>query len=210
FFRRAITTAALAPIIGQETCRWLMDEMSPGAGRVLSHWLSNIVYRLESEFATNAPSGRPWSDVLPGALEQAWADAVAHSGSDPVRWRWDKNHGLASKHALSSAFPELDGALDPPRVPAGGDADTLQAAAYGWSGKSDFVMTTLPVYRQVVDFADPDHGSFVIPGGVSGLPGTAHYSDQLEHWRTHTRVPMRYRGDDVEANAAHTLTLRPA
>jgi len=209
YFRRAITKAVLAPVIGDATCRWLMDEKSPGAGRVLAHWLSNIVYRLETTYAANDPSGRPWSEVLPGALERAWMDAAAHSGEDPSAWRWGSGHGLASKHALSPAFPDLEGALDPPTAPAGGDADTLQAAAYGWSGKSDFVMTTLPVYRQVVNFAEPDHGSFVIPGGVSGLPGTAHYADQVEHWRTHTRVPMQYGWADVEANAEHTLTLRP-
>lgn len=210
FFRREITGSLFSPIIGDETCRWLLDEQSPGAARVLSQWLTNVVCRLESSYVSADPSGRPWSEVLPGALARAWAAATAHSGEDPAGWRWDSSHGLASRHALSSAFPELGGVLDPPRVPAGGDADTLQAAAYGWSGKSDFVMTTLPVYRQVVDFADPDHGSFVIPGGVSGLPGTAHYSDQLEHWRTHTRVPMRYREEDVRANAVSELRLRPA
>jgi acyl-homoserine lactone acylase PvdQ len=50
----------------------------------------------------------------------------------------------------------------------------------------------------------------VVPGGVSGLPGTPHYADQLELWRTHRRIPMHYTEADVQAAAVHVLTLVPA
>ena len=52
-------------------------------------------------------------------------------------------------------------------------------------------MTTLSVYRQVVDLADPASASFVIPGGASGDPASAHFSDQLALWAGHRRIAMR-------------------
>jgi penicillin amidase len=80
--------------------------------------------------------------------------------------------------------------LLPPGVPMGGDADTIQAAGYGWRPGSPFSVTALSVYRQVVDLADPASGSFVIPGGASGDPASAHFADQLARWAVHQRIPM--------------------
>jgi len=75
----------------------------------------------------------------------------------------------------------------------GGDADTIQASGYGWIQGSTFTVTSLSVYRQVVDLADPASASYVIPGGSSGDPDSPHFADQLAQWARHTRIPMRPR-----------------
>jgi len=75
-------------------------------------------------------------------------------------------------------------------VPMGGDADTIQAAGYGWRQGSPFTVTSLSVYRQVVDLADPDSASYVIPGGSSGDPASPHFADQLARWAQHQRIAM--------------------
>jgi penicillin amidase len=72
----------------------------------------------------------------------------------------------------------------------GGDADTIQAAGYRWRPGSPFTVTSLSVYRQVVDLGDPAAASFVIPGGASGDPASAHYADQLARWAAHQRIPV--------------------
>ena len=100
--------------------------------------------------------------------------------------------------------------LNPPRAFVGGDSDTIQCAGYGWSGRADFDITALSVYRQCVDLTDIAAGSYVVPAGVSGLPATPHYADQLERWRAHQRIPMHYAEEAVAANARQTLTLTPA
>ena len=110
---------------------------------------------------------------------------------------------------LAETFPELAPLLNPPSVAAGGDGDTIQCTAYGWSGTADFDITALSVYRQAVDLAAVERASFVVPGGVSGLPGTSHFADPLELWRTHQRIPMHYTADEVASAARHTLTLAP-
>jgi penicillin amidase len=72
----------------------------------------------------------------------------------------------------------------------GGDADTIQAAGYGWRSGSPFTVTSLSVYRQVVDLAAPAAASFVLPGGASGDPASEHFSDQFALWAGHRRIPM--------------------
>ena len=47
------------------------------------------------------------------------------------------------------------------------------------------------MYRQVVDLGDPRSASFVIPGGASGDPASAHFSDQFPLWAAHQRISMR-------------------
>jgi hypothetical protein len=72
----------------------------------------------------------------------------------------------------------------------GGDADTVQAAGYSWRAGSPFTVNHLSVYRQVVDLGAPASGSFVIPGGASGDPASAHFADQFALWAAHQRIPM--------------------
>ena len=71
-------------------------------------------------------------------------------------------------------------------------------------------MSNLSVYRQVVDFAAPSEASWVIPGGASAIPGTAHAGDQQEAWRVNERVPMHIETAAAVAAAVSTLELRPA
>jgi len=122
--------------------------------------------------------------VVPGALADAWAAAAGHRGPDPALWRWGDVHQVVRTHPLGGA-----GALA--SVPMGGDADTVQAAGYGWIQGSPFTVTSLSVYRQVVDLADPASASYVIPGGSSGDPDSPHFADQLALWARHRRIPMR-------------------
>jgi penicillin amidase len=77
----------------------------------------------------------------------------------------------------------------------GGDADTIQAGGYGWRAGSPFTVTSLSVYRQVVDLADGASASSVIPGGASGDPASPHFADQLALWAAHHRIPMSAPGE---------------
>ena len=90
-------------------------------------------------------------------------------------------HRAVQVHPLAGALPG---------VPMGGDADTIQAAGYGWRPGSPFTRDHLSVYRQVVDLGAPGSASFVIPGGASGDPDSPHFADQLARWAVHQRIPM--------------------
>ncbi len=209
YFRRGVMRSVVTAALGAETWDWLSSETMPSTGRILAHWLANIVAGLQGRFIEKTPASQPWADVLPTVLTEAWQAAATKAGPDSAAWRWADHHATAARHPLSFAFPGLDGALDPPPAAVGGDSDTLQCAGTSWSGANDFAITLLSVYRQVVDFADADHPGYVIPGGVSGLPSTHHFSDQLGHWQRHERIPMHRLPADVAGDTRHTLALHP-
>ncbi|MDQ3703423.1 MAG: penicillin acylase family protein, partial [Chloroflexota bacterium] len=207
YFRRAVAEALFVPLIGAAAWSWLTETEVTTTHGMISRWIANIVYALDG---AATPDGRPWEEVLRPALTEAWRTAMAQDGQDPTRWRWEARHATAARHPLSGRYPEHAHRLNPPRVAVGGDGDTIQAASYLWGDRPDFPIVGLSVYRQVVDLGDIAHASYVIPGGVSGEPGSAHFADQIEHWRTHRRIPMHYTPEDVRAAAVRSLTLTPS
>ncbi len=205
YFRRNVTRELFAPLVGEATWAWLTTERHAGLGRVVNGLLAEVVAHLED--GATPPRDREWGGILAAALRRAWEQAAALGGPDPKSWRWDSRHTTASRHPLSSQFPGA--ALDPPRAAVGGDGDTLQAAGYGLSGRNDFAITLTSVYRQVVDFAEPEQASYVIPGGVSGIPASHHYADQLPLWQQHERILMLRNQAAREAETESILRLQP-
>ena len=125
--------------------------------------------------------------AVPAALASAWAAAVRLAGPDPRQWRWGDVHQAVRVHPLGAAE---GGPGRLATVPMGGDADTIQAAGYGWRAGGPFTVASLSVYRQVVDLADGRSADYVIPGGASGDPASPHFADQLAEWAAHRRIPM--------------------
>jgi penicillin amidase len=174
----------------------------------LNKWFYDATWSLDE--SRGPRDGRTWDEILPVALSAAYRTAVDVNGADPSAWRWDTVHATNAQHLLSENFPQLASDLNPPRTPLGGDADTVQNGGYSAAVSEPFDINLLSVYRQVVDLADIAHAEWIVPGGVSALPGTPHYADQLEQWRVHERAPMTYTDADIEAGTRHRLELHPA
>ena len=96
-----------------------------------------------------------------------------------------------------------------PKVTKSEYADTVQNGGYSIAATDPFDINLLAVYRQVIDLTNIEHAEWIVPGGVSALPGTPHYVDQLERWRVHERAAMPYADADIEAVTRHRLELRP-
>ena len=133
---------------------------------MVRRWLANDTWELlggpvpaDTDMASDGERAKRVLARVPGALASAWAAAVGHGGPDPAQWRWGDVHQAARTHPLAGLGPL-------PRTPMGGDADTIQAASYGWRVGSPFTVLSLSVYRQVVDLADAGSASYVIPGGA--------------------------------------------
>jgi penicillin amidase len=208
--RRALARAIFEPIVGENAWRWLTSAGMPAGTAMIGYWMANVIDGLDGPYALNTPGGLRWDDALPSVLAGAWQAACMKGGADPAAWTWATVHRTNARHTLAATIAGVDRTLDPPRAAIGGDGDTIQAGSYGWDETEEFDISGLSVYRQAVDLTDIAHATFVVPGGVSGLPGTAHYADQLELWRRHERIPMHYAEGDVQKAAVHTLTLMPA
>jgi len=67
-----------------------------------------------------------------------------------------------------------------------------------------------PSYRQICDLANWDRSLSIHPVGQSGQPGSKHYADLIEAWRTMQYHPMPWSRARVEDVTADRLTLAPA
>jgi penicillin G amidase len=138
--------------------------------------------------------GWSWQRALTEAVrraERAW-------GGEP----WGELHATRQRHPLGR--PEFD----PPSVPYGGDMDTVQASSYL---PVDGLRTASgSVARYAFDLADWDRSGWVVPLGAAGEPGTPHFSDQQEPWRTGRLLPAPYSARAVLAAAESRLVLLPA
>jgi penicillin amidase len=189
-FQRGIAEALYRPVLGAETWTWMTSGALAPTLSMVRRWLGNDTWELlGGPVPPDARQGEGRGErvlaAVPGALAAAWAAAVKAGGPDPAQWRWGEVHRAVRVHPLGGVFTSAF-----PGTPMGGDADTIQAAGYGWRPGSPFTVASLSVYRQVVDLAEPASASFVIPGGASGDPGSAHFSDQLARWAVHQRIPM--------------------
>jgi penicillin G amidase len=206
-FVRALAAELYRPILGHDTWDWVASGVLAPTISLVRRWLGADTWELlgmptpasASVSADGAPGpddpgpgaagerGRRVLAAVPAALASAWAAAVKLGGPDPRQWRWGDVHQAVRAHPLGVA---AGGPGRLPGVPMGGDADTLQAAGYGWRAGAPFTVASLSVYRQVVDLADGRSASFVIPGGASGDPASPHFADQLAEWAAHRRIPM--------------------
>ena len=163
-FQRALAAALYRPRLGDATWGWLVRG-DVVAASLIRRWLASDTWELLGgpvRGDRDPARGERVRSVLPAALAAAWKQAS--EAGDPPQWRWAENHQAQAVHPLA-------GRPVPPAVGLGGDGDTIQASGYGWREGAPFRVTSLSVYRQVVDLASPETASFVIPGGASGDSG---------------------------------------
>ena len=102
--------------------------------------------------------------AVPAALASAWAAAVPLRRPGPGPLALGDVHRAERRHLLAG---QLELTLPAP-VRMGGDADTLQASGYGWAPDAGFDVTSLSVYRQVVDLGQVRRGQLCDTGRKFG------------------------------------------
>ena len=140
-FRRALAEELYRPVVGDAAWQWIASGTFAPTVKLVSRWLANDTWELLGGPVPAAPDGgpatSPTSDrdrekrvlaAVPAALASAWAAAVSLGGPDPAGWRWGDAHQAVREHPLAGQLAA--GPLSP--TPMGGDADTIQAAAYNW------------------------------------------------------------------------------
>jgi penicillin G amidase len=209
-FVRALAQALYRPLVGDATWAWLVAGDVPTAETHIRRWLANDIWALlggpvpevrsAADLVRDADRERRVRAALPAVLASAWQQAGQAAGGR--EWQWADSH-------RARAAAVIAGQNVPAAVGMGGDADTIQAASYGWRVGSPFDVTVTSVYRQVVDLASPATASCVIPGGACDDPSSPHFADQLAEWAGHRRVPMLWDWADVEAASGARTVLRP-
>jgi penicillin amidase len=138
------------------------------------------------------------------AFERALDQGERVFGSDEVtEWRWDRIH-------VATLTNTYGGALDLAPVAIPGGVGTVNVADPKLSSRDtagappDVLGVGHGVnLRLVVSFDGEGRPSaeFILPGGQSGDPGTAHFADQIEDWAGGRYRPLPFRREEVEAMA---------
>jgi penicillin amidase len=144
---------------------------------------------------------------VPEALAGAAATLRGRFGPDPAGWAWGRVRPLRLLHALGVRAP-LDGIFNLGPVPLGGDANTpAQAGVQPLEPLAN--PAAIANQRAVIDLADPERSRFVLAGGQSGNPLSAHYADLFALWRRGEGVPIPWSSAAVDAAVVDRLRLRP-
>jgi penicillin amidase len=168
---------------------------------------TRAVEAMAQDDPTFLPPGQTWETLAASALHRAVAELRERLGDDMRTWTWGRIHHTYPRHPLARPFPELGSLLDPPQVPAGGDADTPQQGGYWVTDR--FVLTAMSVNRYIHDPADWRRSRWIVPLGASGHPGSPHFADQAELWAEVQTIPQLWDWNDIVAAADTHQQLLP-
>lgn len=173
------------------------------------------VRQVTDRLLLEAAAGRPASwfgdrgleGVAADALRAAVAELERRLGDDAARWRWGELHQVLFDHPLGRVKP-LDLLFNAGPLPVAGSGVTVLAAGFDPAAE-DFTVTSGPVWKQVVDLADPAGNSWdALAPGQSGHPLSPHFDDQASMW---TRGEYgRMLVGDAAAAGGRRLELLPA
>ena len=95
-------------------------------------------------------------------------------GPNPTTWTWGKLHTLELIHPIGKQKP-LNLLFNVGPYPIAGGIETLNNQSFEFSNLPVFKSNLGAAVRRTIDFADPENGMSVIPGGQSGNPMSPHY-----------------------------------
>jgi penicillin amidase len=169
--------------------------------------LPQVLERLAARDDSWLTDGRTGDGVLSKAWDATIAELRAELGDDVSTWRYGRYHTLTLRHPLG-ASPALAPLFNRGPFPIGGDSDTVRMghSPRQFAGQPFFVA---PSYRQICDLSNWDRSLSIHTVGQSGQPGSKHYADLIDAWRTMQYHPMVWSRARVEDVTADRLALVP-
>jgi penicillin amidase len=143
-------------------------------------------------------------------MADAHAELSERLGGDPSSWEWGQLHLASFENQTfgQSGIGPIEWLFNrdaPPRL--GGGADLVNAV--GFYPPEGYVVDWVPSMRMVIDLSDFSASTVINTTGQSGHAFHEHYADMIDDWSDGEQRPLRWARDQVEADAAGTLTLQP-
>jgi len=185
-FRRRILNAALGEARAR-SFRWSSSDLffSRVAAERPAEWLPK-------EFGN-------YGELMRACFEDARAALSQRLGADETLWTWGRYSPARFMHPLA-AVPFVGGRFAIEPFPVNGSV---------WSAGATVNVGASVSMRLIADLSDWDKTQQGIALGVSGDPGSAHWSDQLADWRAVTPRIFPFGARMVAAHTRETLTLTP-
>ena len=191
------------------------DELGPA---FRSAWRSRPLFLADVLADRNAESrwcddvGTPrlesCDEILATSLEKALDDLRRRYGKDANAWKWGDAHQARLRHRPLSRSAWLRGYFDITAA-SPGDGYTINRGDMDFSDDAEpFANRHASSLRAIYDLADPQASRFIMPGGQSGNPLSAHRRDLMPLWARGEYVPMTT--DRAKLDSARRLLLKPA
>ena len=180
------TDAAIYELFLQESMKQIfLDELGPDSSPAWQALVANgqLSYSAQADHLLGREDSPFWDDVrtpqkedkaviLARSLAATIGAGESQLGGDHKAWQWGKLHRYAWKNS--------SGQIVRGPLPAGGDASTLNTAAF--AGGQDFNTTLAPAMRFIVDFGQPEPLMIQDGAGQSGNPVSPNYANGIDPW----------------------------
>lgn len=206
--------AAIYELFLQQSMQQIfLDELGPESSPAWKALVANgqLSYSAQVDHLLGREDSPFWDDVrtaqkedkaiiLARSLAATITAGESQLGGDHNAWQWGKLHRYEWKNA--------GGQIVRGPLPAGGDATTLNTAAFALG--QDFNTTQAPATRFIVDFGQPE--PLMIQGGIgqSGNPASPNYINGIDPWikGQYQNLPLQPQNFD-RAYGKTRLTLTP-
>jgi penicillin amidase len=189
--------------------------------------LSTVFYPKLKELYFEDELGELASSVSRTAFERSYFAPTSHAGTLATRYDLAQR---AAEHALERCGHKVWGNIysitmrhPMAQVPVVGSLLGLEKGPFSWSGSpgtlnaayahrtsdSTFTATVGVSWRFVIDFANVDGATMVLPAGNSGNPMSEHFFDFFEMYRRGERWNVPFSREAVLERAVSTLRLVP-
>jgi len=171
------------------------------SGRRVAHLIRLLRAQPDGWFAS-------WPAEMIAALQVVVRKLRREVGPGPAFWAWGHLRQLRLEHPLFGKHRWLGPAFNLGPVPCGGDQNTISQAAVRPTDPTAFTHNMANL-RTVFDLSDLPKSVFVLCGGQSGNPCSAHHADQFPLWLSGEAVTIAWLQADVVRAAKQTLRLLP-
>ena len=180
--------------------RFTGDEVPLVAGAI-----SGFAVRLLADDKHGYLRTTSWEDAIVACMVRALDELTERLGPDMAEWRWGGIHKITLNHLLSERG-DLSDLLRRGGQPVGGNGITVSNTGFD----PNYLASIGANWRHNADLADDPPGLWAVDAtGQSGHPGSPHYGDQLTEWLAGRHHYLPLDSERVQAQAAHTLILKP-
>jgi len=195
----------------------MMDEM--GKDKFEKLFKTHLIKRTYPMLIANDES--PWWDDLKTTVQKESRETIFiksfkkavmelndELGSDTSAWQWENVHFIEHPHPFST-IPLLKQFFHIGPFPAPGGNETINNAGFTLNGDGIYISYMGPAMRIVIDFADIENATSILPTGNSGNKMSPHYSDQAEMYVEGAYRKMMMNKEEIK-KSNNLLNLLPA
>jgi penicillin amidase len=193
----------------------VMDELGPERFEVytdsMDYWsfLKNVISNDNSAYWDDVTTEKKETrkEIVQTAFVAAVDELTERMGSSIDSWQWGKLHRIVYKHPLGSKKP-LNLLFNIGPYPAPAEAHFVNRMKSSF-GKHDYIVSSTPSTRRLIDFSNPEMAVSILPSGNSGNFMSPYFDDQVQAFLRGEYRPMILNIEKAKDDMRHTLTLRP-